>query len=460
VLATIALDAPVQRLAGPLPAAVSAVVLLRPDVESVQGLSKRLRLADAELAEFHVVFAGSPVDDGLVAALASADRFERVKSVAAVSLDFVACAPHLFLLPPVPATPAGHRLHSLLGEIGVSGRPVVRWSAGFPRAEAVACEFAESLSRSAVVAGHGPLVLVMDRDSDPVSALLHGWDYLSVIYEHCQVKRCVASVDGVSVPLAFANSTMASVASKSWGDALETISELSAELSRSKQEVAEMRQRAGKELTFKDISRALQIAQDSAASEKLVSAYAHCARVAVAEMEREGTLERSALEQRLAVSRNGDAAWKTALELLDSPGCSQDDMLRTALLAVLACDDTALVGRLAARLHASGVSAAYDVLTGIIASGIGHTAARGKSGLKKLARRLEHAVLDPKDDLHQHRPFVTALSSDAIANNLDPALFPSASGAPGERTNGLLVIYVVGQSLEILSRFTVAAHTH
>ena len=216
---------------------LKAVVWVRPIEENIELLSKELR--DPKYGEYHVFFTNHvPKMEEYINKLALADEFELVRNIGEYYSDFVAVSPELFSL---------NRLDHISGRNGwgevwrseiVSGllsallslraKPVVRYSAHSKTCQNLATELEQRIGArdqdtawvrahwdtfqdqaldaqmalgraggtTAVGGGGGvaahenhhvfgddTVLLIVDRADDPVTPLVHQWNYQAMIYD-------------------------------------------------------------------------------------------------------------------------------------------------------------------------------------------------------------------------------------------------------------------------------------
>ncbi|KAK4722144.1 hypothetical protein R3W88_012377 [Solanum pinnatisectum] len=181
---------------------LKAVYFLRPTSENIQHM--RRQLAKPRFGEYHLFFSNI-LKDTQLHMLADSDEHEVVQQLQEFYADFVAldayhftlnmAANHMYMLPAV-VDPSG--LQQFCDRIvdGISAvflalkrRPIVRYS----RTSDIAKRIAHEASKLMYQQESGlfdfrrtevsPLLLIIDRRDDPVTALLNQWTYQAMVHE-------------------------------------------------------------------------------------------------------------------------------------------------------------------------------------------------------------------------------------------------------------------------------------
>lgn len=181
---------------------LKAVYFLRPTSENIQHM--RRQLAKPRFGEYHLFFSNI-LKDTQLHMLADSDEHEAVQQLQEFYADFVAldayhftlniAANHMYMLPAV-VDPSG--LQQFCDRIvdGISAvflalkrRPIIRYS----RTSDIAKRIAHEASKLMYQQESGlfdfrrtevsPLLLIIDRRDDPVTALLNQWTYQAMVHE-------------------------------------------------------------------------------------------------------------------------------------------------------------------------------------------------------------------------------------------------------------------------------------
>ncbi|WMV26639.1 hypothetical protein MTR67_020024 [Solanum verrucosum] len=181
---------------------LKAVYFLRPTSENIQHM--RRQLAKPRFGEYHLFFSNI-LKDTQLHMLADSDEHEVVQQLQEFYADFVAldayhftlniAANHMYMLPAV-VDPSG--LQQFCDRIvdGISAvflalkrRPIIRYS----RTSDIAKRIAHEASKLMYQQESGlfdfrrtevsPLLLIIDRRDDPVTALLNQWTYQAMVHE-------------------------------------------------------------------------------------------------------------------------------------------------------------------------------------------------------------------------------------------------------------------------------------
>ncbi|KAM3305760.1 vacuolar protein sorting-associated protein 45 isoform X1 [Capsicum chacoense] len=181
---------------------LKAVYFLRPTSENIQHM--RRQLAKPRFGEYHLFFSNI-LKDTQLHILADSDEHEVVQQLQEFYADFVALDPyhltlnmaanHMYMLPAV-VDPSGLQQFCDRVVDGISAvflalkrRPIIRYS----RTSDIAKRIAHEASKLMYQQESGlfdfrrtevsPLLLIIDRRDDPVTALLNQWTYQAMVHE-------------------------------------------------------------------------------------------------------------------------------------------------------------------------------------------------------------------------------------------------------------------------------------
>ena len=189
-----------QRLGG-----FRALVIVRPTPDNLRDL--RQELADPKFDEYHLFFTNT-LQDHHLQDIARADLCQIVRQVQELYLDFSPLGPDLFTLdvpscmplePPGWDQPLFDSLCAGLTAVllALKLNPVIAYQANSPPANKIAHEVAERIAtgnhssdadlfrfgNAAAASKQPPLLLILDRRDDPVTALLSPWTYSAMVHE-------------------------------------------------------------------------------------------------------------------------------------------------------------------------------------------------------------------------------------------------------------------------------------
>ncbi|TMW95270.1 hypothetical protein EJD97_009155 [Solanum chilense] len=181
---------------------LKAVYFLRPTSENIQHM--RRQLAKPRFGEYHLFFSNI-LKDTQLHMLADSDEHEVVQQLQEFYADFVALDPyhftlnmaanHMYMLPAV-VDPSGlqHFCDRIVDGmsavfLALKRRPIIRYS----RTSDIAKRIAHEASKLMYQQESGlfdfrrtevsPLLLIIDRRDDPVTALLNQWTYQAMVHE-------------------------------------------------------------------------------------------------------------------------------------------------------------------------------------------------------------------------------------------------------------------------------------
>jgi vacuolar protein sorting-associated protein 45 len=182
-----------------------ALVIVRPTPDNLRDL--RQELADPKFDEYHLFFTNT-LQDHHLQDIARADLCQVVRQVQELYLDFSPLGPDLFTLnlpscmplePPGWDQPLFDSLCAGLTAVllALKLNPVIAYQANSPPANKIALEVAERIAtgnhssdadlfrfgNTAAASKQPPLLLILDRRDDPVTALLSQWTYSAMVHE-------------------------------------------------------------------------------------------------------------------------------------------------------------------------------------------------------------------------------------------------------------------------------------
>ena len=182
------LNASVQRASSNMQH-LSAVVFIRATPANVAMLAQELRKPNFK--EYHIFFSNIVADPAMIQALADADNQDLVRQVQEYYCDFIPIDPALFSLNSqrLVRAPVGRPAAAILSVfLSLNHRPAaIRYTASSPETRTLASDLADRIRADNIfsipVTSKSPVLLILDRKSDPVTPLLSQWTYQAMAHE-------------------------------------------------------------------------------------------------------------------------------------------------------------------------------------------------------------------------------------------------------------------------------------
>lgn len=200
---------PVNNIASSL----KCVCILRPTVENVDILISEISRFP-HYSRYSIYFTNSVTDDQLHL-LAQCDKYALITHIEEVYLDYFPLNTRLFSLnlssiidfrkgqacdPLITRIAEG--LYSSLCSLQM--KPLIRYSSGSSQCKTIAQEIATRIQGSPFgQINTDSVLLILDRRSDPISAILHPWFYIGAIHDLFHIKNNLVSVPDKNEPIVF-----------------------------------------------------------------------------------------------------------------------------------------------------------------------------------------------------------------------------------------------------------------
>lgn len=168
---------------------LSAVIFIRPTPANVAMLAQILR--KPKFQEYHIFFSNIVTDPAMLQTLADADNDGRVRQVQEHYCDVIPIDPALFSLNSqrLVGAAVGRQAAAILSTfLSLNHRPAaIRFTASSPATRALAVEVARRVQADSIfnlpATSSSPVLLILDRKSDPVTPLLSQWTYQAMAHE-------------------------------------------------------------------------------------------------------------------------------------------------------------------------------------------------------------------------------------------------------------------------------------
>lgn len=482
---------------------MKAVCFLRPSYSSLRALCRHLR--DPKFGEYHLFYTNS-VRESYLQDLAQADENELVKQIHEYYVDYMVLDPHLFTVPNPNArgmtsvseterasssssscstflcTPYVDR-QDMLGEIDRTVEAIAalllslkvrKPSIRYQRSSDVAFQVAESLYRLTYCQGEGlfatergsiePLVLVIDRTSDPVTPLLTQWTYQAMVHDLLGVNNNRVDLGGKEVLTKVPKDQKQIVLSSQQDEFFKkemynNYGELGIEIKNlvdSFQEASKMNHNIQ---SIEDMQRFVENYPEFRAKQGNVSKHV----TLVTELSRiveEGMLMRSSeLEQEIACNSavKSSTFWNEVLEIINDHKVKEDHKVKLAMLYAIRFEKD---GEAVARLISALIDAGVPVKKTSIIREVLDYGGQGKrdgelfGANKSLFSRASSAVKGLKgvDNVYtQHQPLVASLLEQMMKGKLREQDYPFHNQVPhvdGQHAREVILFITGGVTYE------------
>ncbi|WFD36917.1 vacuolar protein sorting-associated protein 45 [Malassezia cuniculi] len=422
---------------------LQCVVFVRPDDASLAAV--RQELMRPRYGSYYLGFSNA-VSKSAIEALAEADTHQLVKEVHEYYADYLPVTPTLFSLsyevPPAQlwgATPeswngaalARHTEALVALLLSLRKRPVVRYE----RKSALARALAEAVTAQTTQPGLAdlrradvpPLLLIVDRRSDPVTPLLTQWTYQAMVHELVGIRNGRTRIRDTEVVLSADNDPFfAENMYDNYGDLGAAIKEYVSQFQAKTHSSASLE-------TVQDMKRFVEEYPEFQRLRGNVSKHVALLGELSRRIDEEHLLQVSELEQSLAGTENHAADLRTLKELITNTQISAQAKLRLVLLYALRFEryPGAQTQSILTLARANGVSdadaALADALLGLCGADsrqgdlFAHTTlfSRGKSALTGL-RGVDNVYT-------QHSPQLATTLDSLFRGKLRTGAYPFAS---------------------------------
>jgi vacuolar protein sorting-associated protein 45 len=168
---------------------LTAVIFVRPTPSNIAAISREL--ASPKFKSYHIFFSNVVVTNDMIQALADADEFGVVRQIQEFYADVIPMDRTLFSLNSqrLFQTTVGRSASAILSVfLSLKTRPsLVRFTSSSPSTHALATEIAARVASDDLLDYpmnvDSPVLLILDRKSDPITPLLSQWTYQAMVHE-------------------------------------------------------------------------------------------------------------------------------------------------------------------------------------------------------------------------------------------------------------------------------------
>jgi vacuolar protein sorting-associated protein 45 len=479
---------------------MKAVCFLRPSYSSLRALCRHLR--DPRFGEYHLFYTNS-VRESYLQDLAQADENELVKQIHEYYVDYMVLDPHLFTIPNLNARGVSESEHAsssssssssflctpyvdrqdMLGEIDRTVEAIAalllslkvrKPSIRYQRSSDVAFQIAESLYRLTYCQGEGlfatergsiePLVLILDRTSDPITPLLTQWTYQAMVHDLLGVKNNRVDLGGKEVLTKVPKDQKQVVLSSQQDEFFKkemysNYGDLGIEIKNlvdSFQEASKMNHNIQ---SIEDMQRFVENYPEFRSKQGNVSKHV----TLVTELSRiveEGMLMRSSeLEQEIACNSavKSSTFWNEVLEIINDHKVKEDHKVKLAMLYAIRFEkDGEAVARLISALIDAGIPIGKTSIIREVLDygGQGKRDAELFGANKSLFSRASSAAKGLKgvDNVYtQHQPLVNSLLEQMLKGKLKEQDYPFHNQVPhvdGQQVREVIIFIAGGVTYE------------
>ncbi|KAJ5071839.1 vacuolar protein sorting-associated protein [Anaeramoeba ignava] len=189
---------------------LKGLIFIRPERQNIIKISEELQ--NPKYGEYHIFFSNI-IQKNQLEELAKADTHKAIHQVQEFYADYHAVNPDLFALniPSVNDILTKNPDKSLITRIaeGIASvclslkkNPVIRYQSGFETTHLIAAKLYGIIKKDQELfdfrrKGSRPLLLILDRRSDPVTPLLNQWTYQAMVHEMFGVEKNIVSLKSV-----------------------------------------------------------------------------------------------------------------------------------------------------------------------------------------------------------------------------------------------------------------------
>ena len=168
---------------------LTGVVFVRPTPANIAALARELK--SPKFKEYHIFFSNVVVANDLIQTIADADELGVVRQVQEFYADVIPIDRALFSLNSqrLVNTTVGRPAAAILSVfLSLKTRPAqIRFTSSSPATRALAVEVSARLASDDIhdssLDADSPILIILDRKSDPVTPLLSQWTYQAMVHE-------------------------------------------------------------------------------------------------------------------------------------------------------------------------------------------------------------------------------------------------------------------------------------
>lgn len=427
-------------------------ILLRPTLASVEAACVELRMA--KYRNYHILFCGAATAE-MLDRLAQADNDSLVEQVQEIFCDFSAVNKDAFVLetPPPPSLVSStvsasqvRRLAEGLACVMVARRrrPFIRYQCSSAFVQRVAAELVSILKSDPALydyPAHDAVLLLMDRNDDPLTPLLTPWTYQAMLHEHiglhANTLKLPPDVQGAEAEgyvfsehddAFFANNMFSN-----WGDLCNNTKKYvdqckaALHLDRSTATLEELK-------TFMQNIPQTKSLTGSVTKHTMVTTHLSN------EIKKRNLLEISLLEQDMIASSNQSDHWSRLQTFASRSSTSQEDLTRLCLIYHLRYEQPGGSSQVAAYLDRANPNFSLILRKLRDYYGVNRPTDRLFAATGVMAAIMK-TLVDVGNIYTQHQPVLRRTLQQLYSGQLDAAAFPylsqptSSSGGGGGMTN-------------------------
>ena len=421
--------------------------------------SKHLR--EPRFGEYNLFFTNH-VKDTYLQDVAEADSQELVKQIHEFYLDYVILDPHIFEIPSqMKGTSAFlqapyidrqeilaevdrtvESMSALLLSLKVR-KPVIRYQ----KSSDVAYQVAESLYRltyyqagSLFATERGssePVVLVLDRNDDPITPLLSQWTYQAMVHELIGISNNRIDLSNApKVPKDQKQVVLSSYQDEFFrGQMYNNYGDLGTEIKNLVDSFQEQSKMNHNIQTIEDMQRFVENYPEFRSKQGNVSKHVTLMTELSRQIDQRNLMTVSELEQEIACNATSSSICDEVISLIKDPSVQKNDKVRLAMLVCIKFDREAdMISRVVSALIDSGVAARKAGLVRTVVD-YGGTGKRSGDlfGSRNFFSRAQTAVKGLKgvDNVYtQHQPHVSSIVDQLLKGKLKESEYPFHSQVP------------------------------
>ena len=435
------------------------ICFIRPTAHNIDSLSSEL--ANPKYGEYFLFFS-NVLKSKYVERLASADQNCVVQQVHEFFGDYGAINSDLFTLNMKHEATfsdrswAVNRIADGLSAMVLSlkRRPIIRFERRSHMADLVASELLNRMGKEKVLFSfqrqmeNPPVLLIVDRFSDPVTPLLHQWTYQAMIHELLGINDNLVSLSSKNSKVTLSmdlDDLFANNYTKTWAeiaatiqDSLKEVAALNHHFQANMQSLDDMRDFITK---FPDFQKSKSNVIKHLDIVESLSSLVHS----------HSLLEVSEIEQNLACKNNHSAAQSAVQQVVNDGKVRQEDKLKVVMLYALRYETNGsnTTARFCEQLVQNGLAPDRVRLVQTLLS-FASTANRtgdlfsNKSWLSSIRQTLNQSVNGVEIVYTQHKPFLLEQIQDIGKGKLSPEDYPPKDNALCRTTPSEVFVFNVG----------------
>ncbi|GET93296.1 vacuolar protein sorting-associated protein, putative [Leishmania tarentolae] len=422
-------------------------ILLRPSLAGVEAACVELRMA--KYCSYHVFFCGAASAE-MLDSLAKADNDALVEEVQEIFCDFNSVNRDAFVLETRPpqslvssfmSASQVRRLAEGLTSLMVAQRrrPRIRYQKNSPFVQRLASELVNLLKSDASLYDYparDTVLLLLDRNDDPLTPLLTPWTYQAMLHEHIGLRsntlKLPANVQGSEEGYVFSEHNDVFFANNmfnNWGDLCNNVKKY---VDQCKQALNLDRPTA----TLEELKTFMQKIPQAKSLTGSVTKHTTVTTYLSGVIKKRNLLEISLLEQDMIASSDQSSHWARLQSLASNPSTSQEDLTRLCLIYHLRYEKPG--GASQVEPYLDRVNSNHSLLLRKLRQYYGqHRSTDRLFAATGVMAKIVKTFVDVGNIYTQHEPVLKRTLQQLYSGQLDTALYPYLEQPPSSSGGGV-----------------------